>query len=89
MQSKATRGPSLEFIVGVLQASVALTVPRTSLIVPKEGLQKSVILVIVPAEKVGGVISNVQFTVLDTVDILPHPSFAVNVLVFDLRQLLL
>ena len=38
------------------QASVALTVPRAVLISPKEGLHiKSVMLVIVPAEKAGGV----------------------------------
>ena len=42
----------------MLQASVALTVPRAVLISPEEGLHaKIVILVIVPAEKVGGVTS--------------------------------
>ena len=55
------------------QASVALTVPRAVLISPKEGLhKKSVTLVIVPAEKVGGVISNVHVTVLVTADVLPQ-----------------
>ena len=73
MQSKTTSGPSLEVIVAVLQASVALTVPRASLIMPKEGLHtKSVILVIVPGEKDGGVTSTIQVTVLVTADVLPQ-----------------
>lgn len=35
---------------------------------------------------VGGVASSDQVTVLETVDVLPHPSVAINVLVTDLPQ---
>jgi len=37
--------------------------------------------------KTGGVLSEVQLTVLVTVAVLPHPSTAVNVLVCDEEQL--
>jgi hypothetical protein len=74
--------PSLDSTVGVLQASVAVAVPSAPLISPADGLQPSDV-VVPPDVSVGGVISSIQFTVLDTVDVLLHPSFAVKVLVCE------
>src|SRR5437870_3905610 len=65
--------PSLDVSVGVPQASVAPAVPSDASICDVVGLQfcraGAVLSVIV-----GGVTSNVQFTVRDAVDVLPQPS---------------
>jgi hypothetical protein len=72
--------PSLEVTVGVPHASVAVAVPNAELMVATDGLQPR--LKLVPAEvMVGAVWSNVHVTVLEVVDVLLHPSVAMNVLV--------
>ena len=71
--------PSLEVIVGTLQASVAVApgmLPNTSAPVIQPKLIASVELV-----NTGGVLSEVHVTVRDIVAVLPQPSRAVNVLV--------
>jgi hypothetical protein len=72
--------PSLDDTVGVLQASVAVAVPRAPFISPADGLQPSVV-VVPPDVSVGGVTSSIHVTVRDAVDVLPQKSLAVNVLV--------
>ena len=72
--------PSLIVIVGTPHASVAVAVPNAPLISPADGLHASVVPV-PPAVSTGGVRSSIQLTVLDAVDVLSHPSLAVNVLV--------
>jgi hypothetical protein len=72
--------PSLDDTVGVLQASVAVAVPSALLISPANGLHPSDVPV-PPVVSTGGVTSSIQLTVLAAVDVLLHPSFAVNVLV--------
>jgi hypothetical protein len=72
--------PSLDPTVGVLQASVAVAVPNAPLISPADGLHPSVV-VVPPDVSVGGVRSAIHVIVLDVVDVLPQPSFAVNFLV--------
>jgi hypothetical protein len=73
---------SLEVIVGVLHASVAVAVPSAPLISPAEGLHPSVV-VVPPVVSVGAVRSDIHVTVLAAVDILPQPSCAVKVLVCE------
>jgi hypothetical protein len=72
--------PSLEVTVGVLHASVAVAVPSALFISPADGLQPRVVEV-PPVVSVGAVRSAIQFTVLDAVEVLPHASRAVHVLV--------
>ena len=73
--------PSLELIVGVPQASVAVAVPSAALISPADGLQPSVV-VVPPVVMTGAVISSAtHVTVRDAVDVLPQKSLAVHVLV--------
>jgi hypothetical protein len=79
-QALDVTGLSVEVTVGVPQASFADAVPSAPLRVAVDGLQPSVNDV-PDAVIVGGVLSSVQVTVLDMVDVLPHPSFAMNVLV--------
>jgi hypothetical protein len=74
--------PSFCVTVGSLQASVAVAVPNAPLISPADGLQPND-NVVPPDVSVGGVTSSIQLTVLDAVDVLLHPSFAVNVLVCE------
>ena len=74
--------PSLEESVGVLQASVAVAVPNALFISPADGLHPSVVPV-PPVVIVGGVLSAAQFAVREAVDVLPHSSIALNVLVWD------
>src|SRR5205085_7124896 len=66
--------------VGVPQLSVAEAVPSAASIFVAVGLHPSVVVVPV-AVIVGAVISNVQLTVLDAVELLPQASVAVHVLV--------
>ena len=63
-------------------ASVAVAVPNALLISDAVGLHPR-LRVVPPTTPVGGVTSCVHVTVLDTVDVLLHPSFAVNVLVCE------
>src|SRR5678816_592014 len=65
---------------GVPQPSVAEAVPKAPLISPEVGLQPSVV-VVPPVVITGGVLSEVQVTVRDAVDVLPQASIAVHVLV--------
>jgi hypothetical protein len=58
---------------------VADALPNAALIADEVGLHPRVELLYVPL-KTGGVRSDVQLTVLLTVDVLPHASVAVNVL---------
>ena len=73
---------SLKVTVGVPHPSVAVAVPSDpstsaalGLHAPNAGADVKL--------STGGVISYVQFTVLDVVDVLPHASLAVNVLVCE------
>ena len=72
--------PSLDENVGVPQLSVAVADPSAASISAAVGLHPSVVVVPV-AVIVGAVMSNVQLTVLDSVELLPHASVAVHVLV--------
>jgi hypothetical protein len=72
--------PSIDDSVAVLHASVAVAVPRAALISDAEGLQPSVV-VVPPVVITGEVRSLVHVMVLENVEVLPHPSTAVNVLV--------
>jgi hypothetical protein len=80
--------PSLDVMVGLPQASVADAVPRAAVISEAEGLHPRVTGEYVPVN-VGGVRSEVQLTVLDTVAVLPQASVAINVLTCERRQPLL
>ena len=74
--------PLLNETVGVPQASVAVAVPNAPSIAEALGLQPSargLPLVVI----VGAILSAVHDTVLDAVDVLPHASRAVHVLVWD------
>jgi hypothetical protein len=72
--------PSLELILGVLQPSVAVAVPRAPLISLADGLQPSVVVVPPTPVIVGGVIS-CEVTDRLQVEVLPHASLAVHFLV--------
>ena len=85
MQLVVDIGPSLCDTVGVPQASVAVALPKAALMSVAVELQPSDKLVPV-AVIIGGVRSSVQLTILDTVALLPQPSIAVNVLVWDLKH---
>ena len=63
-------------------ASVAVAVPSAASICEDDGLQLCNAGA-VAKERVGGVTSMVQFTVLERVEVLPQPSVAVHVLVSD------
>ena len=74
--------PVEDVTVGVLQASLAVAAPNAASIAAVVGLHPSAPLAGVPvAVIVGAVTSTVQVAVLEVVDILPHASVAVNVLV--------
>ena len=68
--------------VGEPHASVAVAVPSAAFMSLADGLHPNVSVVPL-GDNVGGVISYVHVTVLDEVDVLPQPSFAVKVLVWD------
>lgn len=72
--------PSLEVIVKIPQASVAVAIPSAPLISAADGLHPSVVVVPV-VNNTGTVVLLIQVTVLDAVAVLPHASLAVNVLV--------
>ena len=77
--------PSLEVTVGVLQPSVAVAEPKAASISAAVELQpsdKEVPFAVI----VGGVTSLIQFTVFDTVAVLPQASVAVNVLTWVLKH---
>lgn len=74
-------GPSVWVTLGLPQASVATAEPRAAFKAAADGLQPGVN--VVPFAVIEIVLSNVHVTVLETVDVLPHPSLAVNVLVCD------
>ena len=80
--------PSLELIVVLPQASVAVAVPSATLISAADGLQPSVV-VVPPVVITGAVLSAVHVIVLDAVAVLPQASLAVKVLVCEREQLLL
>ena len=70
----------MKVTVGVLHASVAVAVPKARSITEAEGLQPRVKL-FPEVVMVGPVLSAIHVAVRDAVDVLPHPSMAVNVLV--------
>jgi hypothetical protein len=76
------KAPSIEVIVVEPQASVADAVPSAALISEATGLHPRAS--VVPfALIVGGVRSAVHETVRDVVEVLPHPSVAVKILVCE------
>jgi len=72
--------PSLDVTVASLQASVAVAVPNAASIALAFGFHPSV-SVVPPDESVGAVTSYIHLTVREVVEVLRHPSVAVNVLV--------
>ena len=81
--------PSVEVIVrDPPQPSVAVALPRAMLISEASGLHPIPCVAYNPV-KAGGLLSDVHVIVLDAVDVLPHASLAVNVLVCERLQLLL
>jgi hypothetical protein len=72
--------PSLEVMVILPQASVEEAEPSAALITAADGLQPSVVAVPVAVTN-RIVLLLVQVTVLAAVDVFPHASVAVNVLV--------
>ena len=72
--------PSLNVTVGVPHPSVAVALPRAASIAAAVGFHPSGVLLPV-AVSVGGVTSLVQVAVRDVVELLPHASTAVHVLV--------
>ena len=75
-------GPSRNVTVGVLQASVAVAVPKTASIEVSDGLQFNGTALPV-AVMTGGVLSKVHVIILDAVEVFPHTSLAVHVLVCE------
>jgi hypothetical protein len=86
LQPVVTIAPSLDVIVTVPQASVAVAVPSE----PEglDGLHPNATFAELPV-KVGGVLSSVHVTVLEVVAVLLQASLAVNVLVSERSQTLL
>jgi hypothetical protein len=76
--------PSVCVTVGVLQASVAVALPNAAINAAGVGLQPA--FNVVPLAVIEIVLSKVHVTVLETVDVLLHPSRAVNVLVCERLQ---
>jgi hypothetical protein len=74
--------PFVNVIVGLPQASVAVAVPKARSIAVAEGLHPSAKAFPELLIK-GGVLSLVHVTVLDAVEVLPHASLAVHVLVCE------
>jgi hypothetical protein len=82
LQEVVATAPSVNEIVGVPHASVAVAVPNAAVISDAEGLQPRVVAV--PDVVIeGGVLSLVQVTVLAAVAELPQPSEAVKVLICE------
>ena len=79
--------PSVCVTVGVLHASVEVAVPNAASNTAADGLHPG--FKDVPFAVIETVLSNVHVTVLDVVDVLPHASLAVNVLICDLLHPLL
>ena len=75
-------GPVVTVIDGVPHTSLADALPRAASIAADVGLHPSVDEVPV-AVITGGIVLDVQVTVLDTVAVFPQASVAVNVLVCD------
>jgi hypothetical protein len=69
-----------------LQLSEAVAPSRAPFIVAVDGLHPSAVDAVEDGVTTGGVTSNVQVTVRDSVAVLPQPSVAVHVLVADLAQ---
>src|SRR5262245_29348110 len=72
-------------MVGVLQPSIAVAVPRAASISEAVGLQPSVVITLV-AVTAGPLRSRIHVTVAEAVAVLPQPSEAENVLVCDAEQ---
>ena len=72
--------PSAKVTVGVPQASLAVALPRAASIAAAVGLHPSGVLLPV-AVSTGAVLSTVQVAVREVVELLPHASVAVHVLV--------
>ena len=77
--------PSIDVNVMVPHASVDVAVPNALLISLASGLQPKV-KPVPPVVMVGAVRSSVHVVVLDAVDVLPHASLAIHVLVCDREQ---
>ena len=75
-----TIGPSLCVTVVGPHPSVAVAVPNAFSISPADGLHPRK-FVVPPDCSSGGVKSSIHLADLDTVDVLPQPSLAVNVLI--------
>lgn len=80
MQALLIMLPSLEVMLKPPQASVEVAEPSAALITVADGLQPSVVVVPVAVTK-RIVLLLVQVTVLAAVEVFPHASLAVNVLV--------
>ena len=74
--------PSLGVTVGAPHASVAVAVPNAASMALVPGFHSSV-NVVPPDISVGAVTSYIHLTVREVVDVLRHPSVAVNVLVLE------
>ena len=68
------------------QASVAVAVPKAPLISPELDYIQDLHCTVPPVVITGGVISAIQLTVRDAVEVLPQASVAVNVLVCERVQ---
>ena len=79
--------PSVNVIIGVLQAAVAVAEPSAAVIADEAGLQPRVTEAGVII-RVGALGALSQVTVLEVVAELPQPSMAVNILVCEEEQLL-
>jgi hypothetical protein len=71
---------------GVPQLSVAVAEPSACSISPDEGLHPSRIVISTGGPKSGGVRSTTQLTVLETLDVFPQASRAMNVRVCERLQ---
>ena len=77
--------PSADVSAGVPQLSVAVAVPSAASVAAELGLQPRV--KVVPDVIIAGTVTSyVQLTVLDAVEVLPQPSVAVQVLVWEREQ---
>ena len=81
LQALVTTVPSVNVMIGIPQAAVAVAEPRAALISDEAGLQPSV--PVGDTIIVGGLGAFIQVTVLEAVAELPQPSTAVNVLVCE------
>jgi hypothetical protein len=86
-QEVVDTAPSVNVMVGELQPSVAVAVPRAASISEAVGLQPRVVIVLVAVTE-GTLRSRVHVTVEEAVAELPQPSVEKNVLVCEAEQLL-